>query len=386
MKPEVILSLGTIVARSCIGDTWTETWSALLRGTRNFEMPQSQFPDWPAGPPVGIIRDPSFTRNTYLARQSSLVRCVVPQLRADIARLRRKTPTLRARLLYATSHGDPSLTTTAAESSTYAPDVRNRLIIDDETLAVREIDPTAGAICLHGACASALVAVTHAWLGIRLGLFDVAAIVSADCVSRVAYVGFNNVGAMSRQGCTPFDRHRDGMTASEGVVGFLMARAPIIAEQDDAITVHAATYNCDGQGIVDPNEDGLMTAIGESLETAGKTPNDIDFVYWHGTGTRKNDETESSAAAQIWASALPPPGTSTKGSLGHTMGAASAFNVAAACNTIATGLLPPTAGLAEPEFSRMNLAQSTPVRGKFALGLCVAMGFGGINAAIVLGR
>jgi 3-oxoacyl-[acyl-carrier-protein] synthase II len=112
---------------------------------------------------------------------------------------------------------------------------------------------------------------------------------------------------------------------------------------------------------------------------------DISCIFWHGTGTRKNDETEANVSSSFWRETKRfPISTTTKGSLGHTMGAASAFNVAAACQCLKEGLVPPVAGLRDTEFTDMNLVTQNSMRTELSTALCVGMGFGGVNAALVL--
>src|SRR5690606_8921535 len=116
----------------------------------------------------------------------------------------------------------------------------------------------------------------------------------------VAYVGFQNIGAMSRMGCRPFDRARDGMTASEGGVAYILARSDMIPQDEARVRVAGASYNCDAQGIVEPSAAGLEKIVFDALRNANLSPPQIDAVYWHGTGTRRSDAVEAVVAKALW--------------------------------------------------------------------------------------
>jgi len=77
---------------------------------------------------------------------------------------------------------------------------------------------------------------------------------------------------------------------------------------------------------------------------------------------------------------------SIKGAIGHTLGAAGAFETVLCVSAMETGLVPPTAGLAhvDPACAALDLvhgaARTTPVR----ISVSTSSGFAGANAALVL--
>ena len=378
-----------IATRSCLGDKWPGTWNGLLAGRQSFSDPRAHFPDWPPGPMVGAVRDWGSSTPRYVERLTTLTRSTLGELRPTLSHLRRENPGARCSVIIASSHGDPApISALAARRHDPLPENISRRIFCDNFhgLVADAIGFPVPVSVLHGACASGIIGSLSAWQAIRASLTDIAIVVAADCLSLLAYMGFQNVGAMSPASCRPFDRGRDGMTAAEGAVGLIYAHRDFVAEGFETVGVLGGSYNCDGKGIVEPSSDGLTAAIRASLSLSALSPEAIDFIYWHGTGTKRNDQTEAEAAGRIWHASPCPAGTASKGALGHTMGAASAFSIAEAAQSLVSGQLPPVANTNDVEFEQMNLVTQAPLARNFSTGLCVAMGFGGINSALVLSK
>ena len=372
-----------IAAISPLGVTWDVTWDKIKKGERCFRDINSMFENWPKGPRVGLVVD--WTQDNILPEYSErfhqLLRfCVSELLNSSSLPLKNKEG-LRCMAYLATSHGDPAGISYLSEHGIIGPDLTSKVIYDD--LSRLNVGLQMPVFQVHGACASGIIAAISARTAIQAGLIDIAVILSIDIISRVAFVGFNNVGAMSKEGCAPFDENRDGITVSEGAVGMILAAEECVETTSD-VQVCGGSYNCSGGGMVEPDEVGLRKVIESAFNDASISPSECDFVYWHGTGTLLNDAVEASVAKQIWLDAI-PLSISVKGALGHAMGASGAFNIAAACKSLYEGVLPPVTGLNATAFDWMPLPKQS-VEGEFKCGLAVAMGFGGINAAIVLSK
>ncbi len=140
---------------------------------------------------------------------------------------------------------------------------------------------------------------------------------------------------------------------------------------------------CDAAHLVEPNAQGVAQVIHAALDQARVETKDVRAVYWHGTGTRQNDAREAEVS-QIIFGEKSPPSTSTKGNLGHTMGASGGFNVMAACETLARGVVPPVAGTEDLEYPNLDIVLGAAREVEPGPVLITALGFGGINAAVVL--
>jgi 3-oxoacyl-[acyl-carrier-protein] synthase II len=82
------------------------------------------------------------------------------------------------------------------------------------------------------------------------------------------------------------------------------------------------------------------------------------------------------------------PVNSIKGAIGHTLGAAGAFEVVMCLAAMAEGVVPPTAGLVnlDPACARLDLVFGAPRRARLERSLSTSSGFAGTNATLVLGR
>ncbi len=175
---------------------------------------------------------------------------------------------------------------------------------------------------INTACSSSANAIA---LGIRLLETDKADRVivgGSDCLAKFTVNGFNSLRILSEKACTPFDRDRDGLSLGEAAAYIVLERKKDIRSKN----IHALVS---GFGICNDafhpsatSDDarGPRMAIELALKRANLSPNQIDYINAHGTGTPNNDETESYAFSQIFETV--PPFSSTKSYTGHTLAAA----------------------------------------------------------------
>jgi 3-oxoacyl-[acyl-carrier-protein] synthase II len=313
------------------------------------------------------------------------------EIKADLVSILGGFPKCRLTILVATSHGDPGpigemsrVTTTFPQSHLDEGIVKSLLMENLVPALLNSIQIQTSATIVSAACASAIVATGYAAERIRSGISDLVVVVALDVLSRVAYSGFNLAGAMSKATCKPFDRNRDGINVAEGAAVFCVASAKAFPKDMQLARIMGFGISCDARHLVEPDVQGLCRALDQAFSLGEVPPTSISAVYWHGTGTVQNDRTEAAVSKLIFGRKV-PLGTSTKGSLGHTMGASGGFNVLAACSSLSEFQLPPVAGLEDPEFSDLNLVKGKACDIPEGPILVNALGFGGINAAIILG-
>ena len=371
------------------GVGWDACWNGLLASRRALFDSAAFFGGQLCGSALGIIKAPGLDAVPYARRGAALARITLDAVREDIEALKsRLLHGQRMEVIVATSHGDPGPSADAANvpgrlSADTAAGVRR----DPFVAAIeRELRDTATVDTISAACASALVAVAIGAMRLRSGRASVVVVIAQDVISRIAFAGFRLAGAMSRSMCRPFDRERDGINVAEGVAVFALATGALAGGSQMRGTVRGTGQSCDARHLVEPTGLGIERAVRTALHGAGLKAGDIGAVYWHGTGTRQNDAAEAEVAGSVFQTCAVPAGTSTKGSLGHTMGASGAFNLMAACATIEHGLLPPTCGLSAPEHDWLNVKYGEePARVSAEHVLVNALGFGGVNAAVVVG-
>lgn len=201
------------------------------------------------------------------------------------------------------------------------------------------------------------------------------------CIMR----GFDSLGTLTRSENgkpMPFSNKRSGFLFSEGAGCILMLEELELAVKRGA-TIYAEIIdfndNSDAYNIVqiDPSGDQIYKLI---KETIGKSK--IDYFNTHGTGTLLNDETEYKVIRKIFGSRQNQPViNSTKGILGHTIGASGALEIAVTALSIHKACV--HANLTEDPIADLNLAMDTRHL-DISYALSTSYGFGGHNSAILL--
>jgi 3-oxoacyl-[acyl-carrier-protein] synthase-1 len=132
-----------------------------------------------------------------------------------------------------------------------------------------------------------------------------------------------------------------------------------------------------------PEGHGAEAAMRQALQFAGRTPDDIDHVNAHGTGTKLNDTAEAKAIGRVFAHRLPV--VSTKCYTGHTLAAAGAIEAVFSAMAIEEGWIPPALG-SEPRDADVQLhVPTTRTTGRFRRVLSNSFAFGGNNVSVLLG-
>jgi len=244
-----------------------------------------------------------------------------------------------------------------------------------------------GPVTAHAeACASTAGAIVEAMTWIRAGMVPAVVVVGADALTRLTMAGFQSLQVIDPLGCRPFSHERAGMSLGEGAVAVVIedeayARrrgAPILARLlgwGIAADAHHATAPL-------PTGQWLGSAIDDALLDAEASSSVVSFVAAHGTGTRDNDACEAQVLAQRFGRI---PVSSHKRSVGHTMGAAAGFGLASAVLALREQIVLPTAQWEGTPLAHIDVVMQTrATRVDTALVTCLA--FGGVNAALLVGR
>jgi 3-oxoacyl-[acyl-carrier-protein] synthase II len=240
------------------------------------------------------------------------------------------------------------------------------------------------------ACASSTNAIGLAADIIRSGRADAALAGGTDSLSATLFAGFNSLEALSAKPAAPFSRNRDGLSLGEGAGVLLLVRADLAERFGLRPLVDIAGYGISSDGYhptaPQPDGDGAARAIREALASAGTTPERVCYVNAHGTGTAKNDSSESAAIhAAFGEHARLLAVSGTKSMTGHALGAAGAIEAIITARAVQEGIVPPTANfdVADPDCDLDVIPNQSR-----ALAVDVAIsnsfGFGGANACLVL--
>jgi 3-oxoacyl-[acyl-carrier-protein] synthase II len=257
---------------------------------------------------------------------------------------------------------------------------------------------TGPAVGNANSCASGAMAIGQAFHAVRDGTVDLALAGGAEApLAPLTFGAFALIRVLSQRNddpagaSRPFDRDRDGFVMGEaaGVLvleerGAAIRRgAPVLAE------VLGFGASNDAYHMTAPRPDGrdAARAIRASLDDAGLVPERIGYVNAHGSSTPLNELAEARAIhAALGPAAAQVPVSGTKGLYGHALGASGAVEAAITALALHHELLPGTCNLdhPDPEIHLRLLTDACAARVEAALS--TSFGFGGMNAALVLGR
>jgi 3-oxoacyl-(acyl-carrier-protein) synthase len=235
------------------------------------------------------------------------------------------------------------------------------------------------------ACSSGAVAIKLALEILRRGAARTILVGGADSLCRLTYYGFNSLQIVDRCGARPMDRERQGMNVAEGAAMLLLtagtappagAVAEILGGGLSCDAHHAAAPHPEGRGA----RDAMTAALGD----AGLPPEAVDYINLHGTGTVENDLSEARAVKHVFKDGLPPL-SSVKGSFGHSLAASGAIEAVVAALCIREGFMPANVGWRHLDQAIGFTPLIAPRRQPVKTVLSNSFGFGGNNAALVLG-
>ena len=241
--------------------------------------------------------------------------------------------------------------------------------------------------CVSVACISGLLAIQQGARLMARGAADAVLVVGVDLTSHFVLSGFSQLKSLDPNGCRPFDESRLGLSLGEGAGAVVLTRDEGGTDETDCFLRGWGCSN-DANHLTGPSRDGggLALAIQRCLARAGFEPDTIDYVNAHGTGTAYNDAMESLALKRVFGE-HPPPFSSCKGMLGHSLGAAGVVETVLCVLAGRLGLLPGTPGLKTRDPAVPDSVLTHPVKPeRLRRILKINAGFGGVNGALAIER
>lgn len=249
------------------------------------------------------------------------------------------------------------------------------------------------------ACAAGTHAIGEAAELIRQGKADMMITGGAEAIiSDVTFAAFGVMRAMSTRNddpthaSRPFDKDRDGFIVGEGSAMFILERLDSALARGAKIYAEVLGYatNSDAYHFAapDPRAEGATRVMWEAIKNAGITLDQVDYINAHGTSTPLNDCGETLAIKRVFGErAYKVPISSTKSMLGHSMGAAGAFEAVACVMTLRDQKIHPTANYETPDPQcDLDYVPNKPRSAKVNVVLSNSFGLGGQNACLVLAR
>lgn len=271
------------------------------------------------------------------------------------------------------------------------------------------------------ACATGAHAIGDASHFIASGYADVMIAGSTEAaVTPLSISGFARAKALSMKyqetpelASRPFDSGRDGFVIGEGA-GML-----VLEEMNHALNRGAKIYGeVRGYGLAGdayhltapcPKGTGAFNAMRSAIKRSGLKLSDIGYINAHATSTQLGDVVESKAIHRLFSGHdldhTPnshqvehtdrhhhhrqhiPLISSTKGAIGHLLGAAGSVEAIFTLLAIYHGLLPPTLNLDTPDPEcTLNYIPKRAVKEQIHAAMSNSFGFGGTNASIVFSR
>ncbi|MGA1932147.1 beta-ketoacyl-ACP synthase II [Arcobacter sp. YIC-464] len=250
------------------------------------------------------------------------------------------------------------------------------------------------------ACAASTHALNDAVKTIATNGADRILVVGAEsAICGAGMGGFASMKALSsrndepKKASRPFDKDRDGFVMGEGA-------GAIVVETLESAQARGAKIYCeiigfgesgDANHITSPVMDGPLRSMKAAISMAEANTGDkisIDYINSHGTSTPVGDVNESKAIAELFGGAENcPPVTSTKGQIGHCLGAAGAIEAIFAIKALNEGVIPPTINL-DNQDEECKLDYVPNVARKVELNTVMSnnFGFGGTNGTVIFKR
>lgn len=254
-------------------------------------------------------------------------------------------------------------------------------------------------LTINTECASSTSAVITGCMLIEAGIVDLVicggsdATIDSFSLAQVSVLGatasndFDNAWECSR----PFDTQRSGFVPAEGACAFIIESPERAALRGAAPIARIYGYgmSTNREHLTNPDEDaaGLRLALHLAMNSADVVPEQISLYSAHGTGTQQNDPVELEALTMVLGKkrVSSVPVQAVKSNIGHTLAAAGGIEIAVAIESLRLGITPPILNCEDPIATQACLVRGQPKVVEPGLALCCSSGFGGSNAALVLG-
>ncbi|MFB2669157.1 beta-ketoacyl-[acyl-carrier-protein] synthase family protein [Shewanella xiamenensis] len=245
------------------------------------------------------------------------------------------------------------------------------------------------------ACSSSAKVFASAKRLLEAKLCDMVIVGGIDSLCQLTVNGFHALESVSKGHCNPFSANRDGINIGEGAALFTLTLATDNTANEACVLLAGIGESSDAHHMSAPHPEGAgaIAAMQAALADAQISAQDIDYINLHGTATPKNDAMESRAVLSVFGD-TPPPASSTKPLVGHTLGAAGAIE-AAFCYLLLSQhnhsfALPPHRFDGQQDPQDPSIALVAPMQcaghGRLNYVMSNSFAFGGSNASLIFCR
>ncbi len=260
------------------------------------------------------------------------------------------------------------------------------------TELARQLGVTGPTRIISNACASGANAIGHAFHLVRSGRADRVLAGGYDALCQLVFCGFDALQALAPSGIPrPFDAARDGLALGEGAAFLVVESAAAAKARGAKVIAEILAYGAatDVHHLTQPNPDGdtALATMQAACSMAGVSPQQIDYLNSHGTGTPLNDIAEGNAIRR-WAGENVGNihVSSTKSAIGHLLGGAGAVESVICLMALDGQFLPASLHVREADpvcsFDLVRAPREAVVKRV----LTNSFGFGGANATLIFGK
>jgi nodulation protein E len=247
------------------------------------------------------------------------------------------------------------------------------------------------AFTISTACSSANHAIGQAFWMVRSGQVDAAITGGSEAPFSFGFLkSWEAMRAVASDTCRPFSKDRRGLILGEGAAMLVLEAMDRAQARGAKILGEIVGFgmSADAGHITSPTVQGPASAMRAALADAQISPEQINYINAHGTGTPTNDQVETRAIREVFGQHADKLAvSSTKSMHGHALGAAGALEAVATVMAIREKTIPPTANFTAPD-PQCDLDivpnHARPTEVEFALSNSFA--FGGLNAVIAFAK
>jgi len=245
------------------------------------------------------------------------------------------------------------------------------------------------------ACAAGTHAISEATKTILVGGATRMLVVGGEAaITGIGVGGFAAMKALStrnddpKRASRPFDANRDGFVMGEGAGALVLEEYEVAKARGAKIYGEIVGFGESGDAnhITTPTMDGPLRAMKMAMKMAGNPK--VDYVNAHGTSTPINDKNETSALKELFGSKENcPPVSSTKGQIGHCLGAAGSIEAVISLMAMEKGIIPPTINYETPDVNcDLDYVPNEAREAELNVVMSNSFGFGGTNGVIIFKR
>lgn len=242
---------------------------------------------------------------------------------------------------------------------------------------------------LSNACSASLFALGLAEDLLQLGEVDAVIVAGADSMTESMVGLLDRVSPLHPERIQPFEMNRRGVLLGEGAAALVLETIESAKQRgvEPLAWLRGVGMSCDASHETAPDVIGVKRAMEDAHRRANITPEVVDLILAHGTGTHLNDETEAKAIGMLLGPRIHHVMISAlKGMIGHTAGASGLMSVVTAVECLRQHCVPPMIGLDEPmaEVRGFNIVANEARRTLIKIAQIHAFGFGGVNAVAIV--